>query len=36
MEMLVGNLREHASTATKWGINPKIIPSLKRGMEALR
>jgi hypothetical protein len=35
-EMLVGSPREHASTATKWGITPKIIPSLKQGKEALR
>jgi len=34
--MLVGSLREHASTATKWGTTPKIAPSPKRGMEALR
>ncbi len=34
-EMLVG-LREHASIATKWGITPKIVPSPKQGMEALR
>ncbi len=34
-EMLVGSLREHASTTTKWGITPKIVPSPKRGMEAL-
>jgi hypothetical protein len=35
-ETLVGSLREHASTTTKWGITPKIIPSPKRGMKALK
>jgi len=35
-EMLVRSLKEHASTAPKWGITPKIVPSPKWGMEALR
>jgi len=35
-EMLVGSLREHVSTVMKWGITIKIIPSPKRGMQALR
>ncbi len=35
-EMLGWNPREHVSTATKWGIIPKIAPSPKRGMGALR
>ncbi len=35
-EMLLGSLKEHASTATKGGITPKIVPSPKWGMEALR
>jgi len=35
-ETLVGSLKEYVSTTTKWGITPKIVPSPKRGMEALR
>jgi len=35
-EMLVGSLREHVSTPTKWGINPKIIPRPEWGIEALK
>ncbi len=31
----MGSLKEHASTATKWGTIPKIVPSPKWGMEAL-
>jgi hypothetical protein len=34
--MLVGSLKEHASTVTKWGITPRITPSPNRGMRALR
>jgi len=33
--MLVGSLKEHVSTATKWGTTPKIVLNPKRGMEAL-
>jgi hypothetical protein len=35
-EMLGWSPREHASTAMKWGITPKIVPSPKRGLGALR
>jgi hypothetical protein len=35
-EMLMGSPKEHASTAMKWGIIPKIVPSPNRGMGALR
>jgi hypothetical protein len=31
-----GKLKEHVLTAMKWGTIPKIVPSPKRGMEALR
>jgi hypothetical protein len=34
--MLVRSPKEHASIATKWGITPKIVPSLNQGMGALR
>jgi hypothetical protein len=31
-----GKPKEHVSIATKWGIIPKIVPSPRQGMEALR
>jgi hypothetical protein len=34
--MLVGSPREHVLIVTKWGITPRIVPSPKQGMEALR
>jgi hypothetical protein len=34
--MPVGNPKEHASIAMKWGIIPKIAPNPNRGMVALR
>jgi hypothetical protein len=35
-EMLWWNPKEHVSIATKWGITPKIVPSPKWVMRALR
>jgi hypothetical protein len=35
-EILRWNLKEHVSIATKWGITPKIVPSPKWGMGAIK
>jgi hypothetical protein len=35
-EILETNPRVHVSIATRWGITPKIVPSPRRGLGALR